>query len=112
MTAGSDTGNGAAISVTDSSGASARRSTIARRVGSASAAKARSSWALNSTMWLSIVAHPPHVKRSGFHDPVLCSGYGYAGAWSHADRQLSLLALLIAEHTSSKKNLHFRCSAS
>jgi hypothetical protein len=110
MTAGSDTGNGAAISVTDSSGASASRSTIARRVGSASAAKARSSWApLNSTMWLSIVVHPPHVKRSRFHDPVLCSGYAGRGPWRWTT---FLLALLIAEHTSSKKNLHFRCSAS
>lgn len=46
MTAGSETANGEAISVTASSGSVARRSTIARRVGSASAAKARSSWAL------------------------------------------------------------------
>ena len=46
ITAGSETWNGAAISVTDSSGSPARRSTMARRVGSASAAKARSSWVL------------------------------------------------------------------
>ena len=45
ITAGSETANGAAISVTASSGSSAKRSTMARRVGSASAAKARSSWA-------------------------------------------------------------------
>lgn len=44
MTAGRETANGAAISVTASSGSLAKRATMARRVGSASAAKARSSW--------------------------------------------------------------------
>ncbi len=45
ITAGSETANGAAISVIASSGSLASRSTIARRVGSASAAKERSSCA-------------------------------------------------------------------
>ena len=71
MTAGSETGNGAASSVTDSSGSPASRSTIARRVGSASAAKARSSWALvNSTIWLSIAMRRRDVNRAGF--TILC----------------------------------------
>jgi len=43
ITAGSDTANGSAIFVTASSLSRASRSTMARRVGSASAAKARSS---------------------------------------------------------------------
>jgi hypothetical protein len=55
MIAGSDTLNGAASSLTDASGRSASRITSARRVGSASAAKVRSSAAVESlTMWLSI----------------------------------------------------------
>jgi len=43
MIAGSDTENGAASALTDSPGSSASRITSARRVGSASAAKVRSS---------------------------------------------------------------------
>jgi hypothetical protein len=55
MTAGSDTGNGAASALTDRSGCSARRMTMARRVGSDSAAKVRSRLASeNLTMWFSI----------------------------------------------------------
>jgi hypothetical protein len=55
MTAGSDTGNGAASALTDRSGCSARRMTIARRVGSDSAAKVRSRLASeNLTIWFSI----------------------------------------------------------
>ena len=57
MTAGSEIANGAASSLTDRSGAAASRITSARRVGSASAAKVRSSAAGESfTMWLSIEA--------------------------------------------------------
>ena len=55
MIAGSDTSNGAASSLTDRSGTSASRITSARRVGSDSAAKVRSSGELETlTMWLSI----------------------------------------------------------
>jgi hypothetical protein len=55
MIAGSDTANGAASSLTDAAGRSASRITSARRVGSASAAKVRSSAAVESlTIWLSI----------------------------------------------------------
>ncbi len=55
MIAGSETGNGAASSLTDRQGADASRITSARRVGSASAAKVRSSGELESlTIWLSI----------------------------------------------------------
>ena len=43
MTAGSETANGRASSLTATACSFARRSTMARRVGSASAAKARSS---------------------------------------------------------------------
>ncbi len=43
MTPGSDRGNGSAMRVTGSPSSRARRASIARRVGSASAAKARSS---------------------------------------------------------------------
>jgi hypothetical protein len=43
MMAGSDTGNGRANSLTDRLSRSASRATSARRVGSASAAKVRSS---------------------------------------------------------------------
>ena len=43
MIAGSETGNGRASSLTDKSGSSAKRASSARRVGSASAAKVRSS---------------------------------------------------------------------
>ena len=46
MIAGSDTLNGAASALTDRPGCSASRITSARRVGSASAAKVRSSGAL------------------------------------------------------------------
>ena len=57
MTAGSEIANGAASSLTDRSGAAASRITSARRVGSASAAKVRSSAAVETlTMWLSIGA--------------------------------------------------------
>jgi hypothetical protein len=57
MMAGSDTANGAASLLTDRSGSSASRITSARRVGSASAAKVRSSAELETlTMWLSIEA--------------------------------------------------------
>jgi hypothetical protein len=55
MIAGSDTANGRASSLTDAPGSSASRITSARRVGSASAAKVRSSGELETlTMWLSI----------------------------------------------------------
>jgi hypothetical protein len=71
MMAGSDIANGAASAVTVSSDSLARRSTMARRVGSARAEKARSSWALlRSTMWLSIVAGAAEVKRGPVHDRV------------------------------------------
>jgi hypothetical protein len=43
MTAGSDMRNGSASALTESPGRSASRATSARRVGSASAAKVRSS---------------------------------------------------------------------
>lgn len=43
MIAGNDTGNGSASVLTDKPGCSASRMTSARRVGSASAAKVRSS---------------------------------------------------------------------
>ena len=43
MIAGSDTGNGSASALTDKSGCSASRDSSARRVGSESAAKVRSS---------------------------------------------------------------------
>jgi hypothetical protein len=55
MIAGSDTGNGAASSLTERSGCSASRITSARRVGSDSAAKVRSSeGSENLTIWFSI----------------------------------------------------------
>jgi len=55
MIAGSDTENGSASALTDRPGSSASRASIARRVGSASAEKVRSSGAsLNLTMQLSI----------------------------------------------------------
>jgi hypothetical protein len=55
MTAGNDTANGAASSLTDRSGCSASRITRARRVGSDSAAKVRSSAVLRRlTIWFSI----------------------------------------------------------
>jgi hypothetical protein len=64
ITAGSDTSNRSAIWVTPNSLSFASRSRIARRVGSASAAKARSSWAaLKSTIWLSII--PCHARQDG-----------------------------------------------
>jgi hypothetical protein len=57
MTAGSDIANGAASSLTDTSGSAASRITSARRVGSDSAAKVRSRVASeNLTMWFSIAA--------------------------------------------------------
>jgi len=57
MIAGSETGNGAASSLTERSGCSASRITIARRVGSDSAAKVRSSVVSeNLTIWFSIKA--------------------------------------------------------
>ena len=82
ITAGSETAKGDAISLTDSSGSSASRSRIARRVGSASAAKARSSWGLlNSTIWLSIVCTGADVNRVRF--TIVCSsGSGAAGVRS------------------------------
>jgi hypothetical protein len=55
MIAGSDTANGSARALTERSGSSASRANNARRVGSASAAKVRSSGALlYLTMWLRI----------------------------------------------------------
>jgi hypothetical protein len=55
MIAGSDMSNGAASSLTDRSGTAASRVTSARRVGSDSAAKVRSSVASkNLTIWFSI----------------------------------------------------------
>ena len=57
MIAGSDTSNGSASTLTERSGCAASRATNARRVGSASAAKVRSSGSeLNLTIWLSIEA--------------------------------------------------------
>jgi hypothetical protein len=51
MIAGNDTANGLASALTDRSGSVASRASSARRVGSASAAKVRSSGAgLNLTM--------------------------------------------------------------
>jgi len=47
MIAGSDTANGSASAVTERSGSSASRANNARRVGSASAAKVRSSGAFS-----------------------------------------------------------------
>ena len=44
MTAGNDSLNGSASALTERLGSSASRMTSARRVGSASAAKVRSSW--------------------------------------------------------------------
>jgi hypothetical protein len=59
MTAGSDIENGAASSVTEMSGCSASRITSARRVGSESAAKVRSSVASEKlTIWFSIWVAP------------------------------------------------------
>jgi uncharacterized Rmd1/YagE family protein len=59
MTAGSDISNGAASSLTDNSGSAASRITSARRVGSASAAKVRSSGELETlTIRLSIGPRP------------------------------------------------------
>ena len=55
MIAGSETANGPASALTESFGSSASRANNARRVGSASAAKVRSSAAaLYLTMWLSV----------------------------------------------------------
>ena len=55
MIAGNDTGNGSASVLTDKPGCSASRMTNARRVGSASAAKVRSSAELlKLTIWFSI----------------------------------------------------------
>jgi len=55
MIAGSDTANGSASALIERSGCSERRANKARRVGSASAAKVRSSGAsLYLTMWLRI----------------------------------------------------------
>jgi hypothetical protein len=55
MTAGSDIANGVANSLTDRSGSDASRITKARRVGSDSAEKVRSSaGSENLTMWFSI----------------------------------------------------------
>ena len=55
MIAGSDTANGSASALIERSGSSASRASKARRVGSASAAKVRSSGAsLYLTMWLRI----------------------------------------------------------
>jgi hypothetical protein len=57
ITAGSDMSNGAASSLTESSGSAASRITSARRVGSDKAAKVRSSAASeNLTIWFSIEA--------------------------------------------------------
>jgi len=59
ITAGSDIVNGAARSLTERSGFSASRITIARRVGSESAAKVRSRGAFeNLTIWFSIKGEP------------------------------------------------------
>jgi hypothetical protein len=66
MIAGSDTANGSASVVTDRSGSCASRASIARRVGSASAAKVRSSGAaLSLTMWLSMGKAGAAVKPCG-----------------------------------------------
>ena len=55
MIAGSETENGAASSLTDRPGCCASRITSARRVGSESAAKVRSSGEFETlTIWLSI----------------------------------------------------------
>jgi hypothetical protein len=75
MIAGSDTGNGAASSLTDSSGSAASRITSARRVGSDNAAKVRSRVASeNLTIWLSIkrcptcqIFLPPPSRAGGFN---------------------------------------------
>jgi hypothetical protein len=66
MIAGNDIANGVAISLIESASCSFRRARIARRVGSASAAKVRSSTGVEYlTMWLSVdVPHAvvnPHV---------------------------------------------------
>jgi hypothetical protein len=71
ITAGSDTSNRPAICVTASSLSCASRSRIARRVGSASAANARSSRAsLRSTIWLSIIRRNAAVKDGTLHNRV------------------------------------------
>ena len=67
ITAGSETSKRPAICVTASSLSCASRSRIARRVGSASAANARSSWTSpKSTIWLSIVLRDAAVKTAYF----------------------------------------------
>jgi hypothetical protein len=59
MIAGSETANGAASALTERSGCAASRVTSARRVGSASAAKVRSSGVpLNLTIGLRIERGP------------------------------------------------------
>jgi len=94
ITAGRDTSNRPAICVTASWLSCASRSRIARRVGSASAANARSSWAsLKSTIWLSINRRTPAVKTAHFtiacttdrrrlhgHDTVMA--YSFGGYWT------------------------------
>ena len=65
MIAGSDTANGSARALIERSGSSASRANNARRVGSASAAKVRSSGAsLYLTMWLRIGRRGALVKRT------------------------------------------------
>jgi len=68
MIAGSDTSNGAASSLTDAWGRSASRITSARRVGSASAAKVRSSAAAveSLTIWLSIAGAAAVSSRHSY----------------------------------------------
>jgi hypothetical protein len=73
MIAGSDISNGAASSLTDRSGSAASRITKARRVGSDSAAKVRSSASFESlTMWFSI------ERRAAESTGVAAGGCGLA----------------------------------
>jgi hypothetical protein len=65
MIAGSDIANGCASSLTEMPSRLPSRATSARRVGSASAAKVRSSvWSLYLTMWFSIAANQNESSRA------------------------------------------------
>lgn len=72
MIAGSDTENGRANSLTERCGFSASRASIARRVGSESAAKVRSSAVavfIYLTMWLSIKTGAKRVNAGPCEGP-------------------------------------------